>query len=89
MNEVANTGRMFKIRPGEPDGYGFVRRITFDPRTSKWLVPILDAVNDPRIRQVIYTGSGRAEVRFVGDTRADYKDPFGLAAVDKVLNSED
>jgi hypothetical protein len=86
MSEIADTGREFKTVPGDPDGYGFIRRVTFDAKTSKWLVPLLEAVEDPRIRQVLYNGKGRAEIWFVGDTRADFKDPFGLAAVDKVLN---
>lgn len=87
IEEVANCGRRFKVACGDADGYGFIREITFDGRTSNWLVPILEAIGDQRIRYVNQPhGKGRATIRFVGDTRADHKAPYGIAAVDHVLN---
>jgi len=87
MDEVAHSGKRFKVSPGNADGYGFIRDITFDARTSNWLVPILEAIEDPRIRYIAQPhGKGRATIRFVGDTRADFKNPFGIDAVDHVLN---
>lgn len=88
-SEVEDMGKPYKVTQGEPDGYGFIREIGFDARTSKWLVPILDAIGDERIRTIDYEGKGRASITFVGDTRADFSQPFGVAAVDKVLSGDD
>lgn len=79
-----------KVSPtGGVDGFGRIRSVEFDPRTSKWLVPALDAVNDERIRSVTYQGKGRAVVAFVGDTRADRRDPFPIEDALRVLEGRD
>jgi hypothetical protein len=57
--------------------------------TSKWLIPILDACDDERIMYSEYNNKGRATIVFVRDTRADFKHPFGIAAVDKVLSDDE
>jgi hypothetical protein len=36
-----------------------------------------------------YNNKGRATIVFVRDTRADFKHPFGIAAVDKVLSDDE
>jgi len=68
---------------GEPDGYGVTRSITFDAKTSKWLRPILEACDDHRIADI--TGKTKATVTFVGDSRADFGQPFDIDAADSVL----
>jgi hypothetical protein len=87
--EIGDTGRRYKVSSGDPDGLGFIREVTFDPRTSKWLIPILDACDDERIMYSEYNNKGRATIVFVRDTRADFKHPFGIAAVDKVLSDDE
>jgi hypothetical protein len=68
---------------GEPDGYQRIRSIEFDPDTSAWLRPILEAISDPRIDE--FTLDNQMIVTFVGDVRADLRDPYPLTLVAKVL----
>ena len=70
---------------GDADGYGVVRSVTFDSKTSKWLDPILEAIDDERIAGVDHDGK-KAVVTFVGDVRADYAHPFQIADADQVLS---
>ena len=70
---------------GEPDGLDRFRAITYDAATMKWLVPILEALEDPRVASVDEVGKS-TRVTFVPDSRADRGHPFGLATVDEVLN---
>lgn len=70
---------------GEPDGYGVTREVTFDAKTSKWLDPILEAVDDDRIEQVTHKAK-KATVVFVADVRADHGHPFAIDDADGVLN---
>lgn len=72
---------------GEQDGFGRLRSIQFDARTSRWLVPALEAIDDPRIASVS-TDTRRAVVTFVGDTRADHRDPYPLDVVLRVLQDD-
>lgn len=68
---------------GEPDGYQRIRSIEFDPDTSTWLRPILEAISDPRVAE--FTLDNQMVVTFVGDVRADLRDPYPLTAVANVL----
>lgn len=70
---------------GEVDGYGVTRSVTFDAKTSKWLDPILEAIDDPRIADVTHKAK-KTTVTFVGDARADYADEFDIDQADAVLN---
>lgn len=65
------------------DGIGYVRTVSFDAATTKWLSAILDVINDERI-----SAYGKGGVTFVEDTRADFATPFPLAEVDSVLNEK-
>jgi hypothetical protein len=69
----------------KPDGLGRHRSIEFDAATSKWLAPILDVLDDDRIKSVYYQGKGRATVVFVDDTRADYRTEYPLMSIGRVL----
>lgn len=71
-----------------PDGYGRHRSVQFDARTSRWLVPAIEAMQDARISHADYEGKGRAVVTWVGDTRADRQDDYLLAYVVRVLQGD-
>src|SRR5262245_54411820 len=71
---------------GEPDGYGTNREVAFDKTTSKWLQPLLEAVQDPRIES-FYVRSDRLFVNFVEGNIADSREPFALDEADAVLNN--
>lgn len=76
---------------GEPDGIGFIRSVTFDPKTSKRLSPILSIINDERIGDIAVSGSKSkptVRVTFVPDTRADFATPFPLAEVRAALEED-
>lgn len=77
---------MKKVTLGDPDGLDRIRSVTFDATTSRWLVPILDAISDERIRTVEWAGKGRATIHFVSDYRADFKTPFPIDEVGHILN---
>jgi hypothetical protein len=68
---------------GVPDGYQRRRSIQFDTDTSSWLRPILHAILDPRVAEVSH--DEQMTVTFVGDVRADRRDPYPLGIVAKVL----
>jgi hypothetical protein len=70
---------------GEVDGYGVTRAVTFDAKTSKWLDPILEAIDDDRIEQVTHKAK-KATVTFVGDVRADYAHDFAIDEASQVLD---
>lgn len=78
-----------KTKPvlGQPDGLDRIRSITFDAATSRWLVPIMEAIDDPRVRDIHTNGRGRATIRFVSNFRADFKDPYPIDQVDDILNT--
>lgn len=86
LDQVADIRELIKVTHGEPDGLGFVREITLDAKTSRWLAPLLDVIGDQRIKSVTVSGRGRATIEFVPDYRADFKDPFPLDEVDAILN---
>jgi hypothetical protein len=76
---------------GEPDGLGRVREVTFDKDTSKWLQPILQAANDPRIGSLDTNGAKgkqKLTVTLVADVRADRAHPFPVDEADEVLSEE-
>ena len=77
---------MKKVTLGDPDGLGRVRSITFDAATSRWLSPILSAIGDDRIKDLTHASKSRLTVTFVSDYRADFKTPFPLDEIDRVLN---
>ena len=85
QEEVASLRPKGKVTPsGEPDGLGYIRSLTFDSATGKWITPLLDLLNDERIESVEEVGN-KVVVTFVADPRADHADQFGLAAIDDVL----
>ena len=86
ITQVGESREKWKVTQGEPDGLGRVRSITFDARTSRWLVPILDAIGDQRIRNIEWAGKGQATITFVTDYRADFKTEYPLDEVSHILN---
>jgi hypothetical protein len=85
---VINTN--MKCSPhGEVDGFGRFRAIEFDARTSKWLVPALEAIQDERISHIDYEGKGKAQIFFVPTVKADHRDTYPLATTLRVLRGED
>jgi len=76
----------------EPDGFGRNREITFDPKTSQWLAPVLKAIDDPRIANMVQHTKAKKKrlvVTFVGDARADQRAPFPLDEVIDVMDEDD
>lgn len=63
---------------GEPDGLGVHRTIRFDKRTSKWLAPLLEAIEDPRVTDLHTTDAGYLHVTFTHKRDADRRDLFPL-----------
>lgn len=72
---------------GEPDGFGVHREIVFDEATSKWLAPVLTAIEDERIERM-EDRSGQLAVIFVGDTRADFDDEYPIDDVLDVFDDD-
>lgn len=70
---------------GEPDGLDVIRTVRFDKDTSRWLGPVLAVQLDPRIK-LLDMAAGYLSVTFQEGVIADERDPFPLAAVDRVLN---
>jgi hypothetical protein len=70
---------------GDPDGFDTYRTISFDKGSSKWLAPILEAAEDPRIAET-HLLKERLHVTFVPGVEADHVDEFPLAEVDAVLS---
>ena len=70
----------------EVDGIGRIRAVEFDAKTSKWLEPILEACDDPRIAGTKKSRKNRMTVNFVTTTKADSPAPFALDEADAVLN---
>lgn len=76
----------------EPDGFDRHRAVEFDKATSKWLIPVLEAITDPRIKETSTKGAKGQQVltvTFVGDVRADTADPFEIEAADEILSGDD
>lgn len=75
---------------GEPDGLGLHRAIAFDHRTSGWLTPVMELIaeDDERIAEV-HTNNDCLIVTFVGDVRADFTQPYGIATVADVFAEGD
>lgn len=71
---------------GEPDGFDINRSVSYDAATTKWLLPILESLDDNRIESIDDNGK-QTVITFVSDSRADHTDPFGLASVNEVLNA--
>lgn len=80
-------GRRYRVRRGEADGIGRIRTLTFDPHTSRWLSPVLDAIGDERIKSITPAAKGRGcVIEFVADSRADFRTPYPLDEVSSILN---
>jgi len=75
------------VTHGDLDGINRYRSLDFDAKTSKWLKPILEAVDDPRIASLEDGEKGHLIVHFVGTVKADDPSPFALDEADGVLNS--
>lgn len=90
ITQVSNIDRKASAKAVDPgDGFGVHRSIEFDAKTSKWLFPALELIDDPRIDSLDYEGKGRGVVHFVGDARADHRYPeYELEKVLAVLNGE-
>lgn len=63
---------------GDPDGLNVNRTIKFDKTVSKWLAPIVEALDDERIAEVELTEAGYLHVTFTEETIADQRTPFNL-----------
>lgn len=61
----------------DPDGLRVVRVVRFDKTTSKWLQPILEAMDDDRIVDAWNKG-GYLHVTFSPGPNADDRRPFPL-----------
>lgn len=71
----------------DPDGLDVNRAIAFDKGTSKWLGPILEAIDDPRIVG-LSTSKEELTVLFSARTIADSRDEFPLDEVEAVLSQD-
>jgi hypothetical protein len=69
---------------GTPDGFNRIRSVMFDRKTSGWLRPVLDVIDDPRILSLT-DDDGRCVVTWVPDSRADTRTSYPLAEVGRVL----
>lgn len=69
----------------EPDGLGVVRTIKFDKRTSAWLAPLLEVIDDERISGIQVTDAGYLHVTFIARPQADQRARFPLAAAAQVI----
>lgn len=88
IEQVKEMRKSAKIEPGDVDGLDAYRSLTFDKATSKWLQPILDEIDDPRI---VGYGTGSKDVLTVVFTHrpaADHKDPYPLEAALTVAESK-
>lgn len=63
---------------GEPDGLGVTRAIRFDKKTSDWLTPLLDSLQDERIESLTRNDKNQLVVTFSPRPVADWRDPFPL-----------
>jgi hypothetical protein len=88
LRQVGEHRPSAKYSTGDEDGIARLRSIEFDAKTAKWLKPILEACDDPRIASLDDGEKGRLIVRFVGTVKADNPAPFALDEADKVLNED-
>lgn len=75
-------------RAGDPDGFGVFRTIAFNKATSKWLAPLLEVLNDPRIVQSVVNDDGLLEVTFSPRINADDRSPFPLREAETVVGGD-
>jgi len=73
---------------GDPDGLGVYRTLKFDKTTSKWLAPLLEVINDPRIDSAEVTDAGYLHVTFVPNRAADDRAQFALDEAAAALKNE-
>ena len=71
----------------EADGFGRHRQVTFGTATTKWLAPVMKLSTDRRLAEVRVKGRQKQlTVRFVPDTRADFRKPFDIAEAATTLH---
>jgi hypothetical protein len=89
IDEVTSVDENAAAKPyGDPDGFDRSRSIGFNAKTAKWLAPVLDAIDDDRVKDVDERKDGLV-VTFVDDTRADVADSFGVSEVKAVLDGDE
>lgn len=49
ISQVAAHNQEAEVTEGAPDGFGVVRTVSFDKKTSRWLWPLLKNQLDPRL----------------------------------------
>jgi hypothetical protein len=86
VHQITQERGEFDYELDDLDGLNVYRTIAFDEKTSKWLKPIIEVVasKDKRIEKV--SGEKYIAVTFVSDMRADTRDDFLLAEVEKILD---
>jgi hypothetical protein len=78
-----------KMEPTEgPDGLGVYRTVKFDKRTSDWLYPLLEVIDDSRIEEFHVTEAGYLHVTFIPQPQADQRTRFPLAEARQVLDAD-
>lgn len=90
INEVQTYDQdVIGVPDGEPDGFGVVRTIRFDP-APPWLRDALDIATEDDDRVAAVHGKKHVLVDFVATARADYvEDGFDIATIAAILNSPD
>jgi hypothetical protein len=86
LRQVGESREAAKYSTGDLDGINRLRSIEFDAKTSRWLRPILEACNDPRIASLDTGKQNRMIVRFVTTIAADNPAPFAIDEADQILN---
>lgn len=80
VSELLAVRHKAKVELIDPDGFGTFRTVLVDAKTADWLVPVLQAVRDPRITQ-----HGR-RIEFTTHPReGESRESFSLAEVVDVL----
>lgn len=89
IEQVKQHKKRAKAEPtGEVDGLGVWRTIAFDKATSKWLAPLLDEIDDPRI-EGHEVEDGVLTVTLSPRIDADTRDEFPLADAETVVGNSD
>jgi hypothetical protein len=78
-----------KAQPfGDPDGYGTIRTLKFDKRSSPVAYRILLHLDDARIADFHLTDAGYLHVDFVTNYLADFRNPFPIREAITVADAE-
>lgn len=70
---------------GSPDGYRVIRSVVFSKAAAKWLLELLEIIDDKRIVGLEPQSDGRLIVTFAPTVDADDPTPFPLESVDSIL----